>query len=121
MSKKNSILVFLGCCVVGIVLAGVLNIAGLFGGGEQVEVNKDVNNGEFLYGTPLMQPSDHEGRWEQGGSNYNSCLVCHAENATNQYASETNVPANHFKDGDSANGLDTAREVCITCHPVIQK
>lgn len=121
MSKKNSILIFLGCCLVGMILAGVLNISGLFGGGERVEANKDVNNGDYLTGAPLMQPSDHEGRWEQGGSNYDACLVCHSGNASNQYASDIVTPASHFKEGLSSNGLDTAREVCITCHPVLQK
>lgn len=119
--KMKNVLVFLGCCVVGMVLAGVLNISDFFGGSSEVESNKDVNNGEYLSGAPLMQPTNHEGRWEKGGSNYDACLICHAEGSTNKYASDIIIPANHYKDGVSSNGLDTAREVCITCHPVIQK
>ena len=120
MSKKNGILVFIGCLVVGIVVALVFNFTGIFGTSD-TEVSKDVNNGEFLTGAPLLQPTDHEGRWEKGGSNYDSCLVCHSENADNQYASNTAVPKNHFIEEMPSKGVAAAREVCITCHPVLQK
>ncbi|HJA41152.1 MAG TPA: nitrate reductase cytochrome c-type subunit [Firmicutes bacterium] len=120
MSKKSGILVFVVCLFVGMIVASVFNFSNIFSSSD-TEAAKDINNGEFLTGAPLLQPSDHEGRWEKGGSNYNACLVCHNESAANQYASDTTVPKNHFVDETTSKGVAPAREVCITCHPVIQK
>lgn len=121
MSKRKTIYVFLGSTVLGIILAGVLNIASWFEFGDDATVTADVNDSSFLTGAPLLQPSDHNNYWELGGSGPNSCLICHTEGAKekNQYASTTYVPTDHFINGNSSEGLVTGIAECITCHPMI--
>lgn len=70
-------------------------------------------------GAPNLQPADHEGRSETGGSNM--CYGCHGNGsqANPQLTGATIIPEDHYVDSSyDSKEIDPNRGQCITCHPV---
>lgn len=108
MKKKFSIL------IVALVLIAVCALIGC--------ATTQDNASEKVPGAPALQPANHEGRSERGGSNL--CYGCHGAgslaNPNLTYASK--IPEDHYKDQSyETKEIDPDREQCITCHPVAEK
>ncbi|MEQ3362236.1 hypothetical protein [Raoultibacter massiliensis] len=70
-------------------------------------------------GAPALQPADHDGKFERGGSSM--CYGCHGNGslANPQLTGATIIPEDHYADGSyDSKALDPARDQCLTCHPV---
>lgn len=70
-------------------------------------------------GAPALQPADHDGKYERGGSNM--CYGCHGNGslANPQLTGAVIIPEDHYADASyDSKELDSARNQCITCHPV---
>ena len=70
-------------------------------------------------GAPALQPADHEGKFERGGSSM--CYGCHGNGslANPHLTGAVLIPEVHYVDGSyDSKELDPIRAECITCHPV---
>lgn len=76
-------------------------------------------NPSDLVSTPSLQPANHEGRFEEGGSTV--CYGCHGAGdlANPILQNATIIPENHYTNQDyNTKELSVERSQCTTCHSV---
>lgn len=113
MQNKKLLILFalVAACIITIFALGCENTNTT----DSTEKNDSISASQYeSYTPPKNMPTDHTGRWEQGGHNSSYCLGCHAPDGEDSAA--TTIPLDHYIDDDQTKELSGERGTCITCH-----